>query len=82
MKGDDGDPYLGQVERNHAAQATVSLYPMLKEGQGRPRDAKWRIQGNVELVGYGDVLGLVYLEPNGLLSAASLEELTGLGVAV
>ena len=74
--------YLGQVAANHAQDEALSVYPMTRTGAMRPRDAAWKLESEAEMVGYLEVVAVVALEPNGQLTAESIETLIGLGIAV
>ena len=81
VDGDEG-VILAQVDENHAQQQTLGVYPMESVGRMRLRDRQWKLTGEARMVGYAEVVCRIYLEPTGVLTAASVEELIMRGVAV
>ena len=80
--GDEDMVYLAQVELNHPNQSALSVFPMESVGQSRVRDRQWRLLSEAQMVGYTEVVTRVDLEPTGVLSTASVEELLARGIAI
>ena len=51
-------------------------------GQTRVRDRQWKLTAEARMVGYAEVVCRIYLEPTGVLSTASVEDLMARGIAV
>ena len=83
-EGESGDEgvILAQVDENHPQQQLLGVYPMESVGRSRLRDRQWKLMTTARMVGYGEVVCRIYLEPSGLLSTASVEELLARGISV
>ena len=74
--------YLAQVDENHPQQQTLGVYPMESVGQMRLRARQWKLMTEARMVGYAEVICRIFLEPTGVLTAASVEDLVMRGIAV
>ena len=60
----------------------LGVYVMESVGAGRVRDRQWEVTPDARMVGYAEVACRIYLEPTGVLSTSSVEELAAGGVSV
>ena len=51
-------------------------------GSVRVRDRQWKLTSEARMVGYAEVACKIYLEPTGVLSTGSVEELAARGIVV
>ena len=73
---------LAQVDENHVQQQLLGVYPMESVGRMRLRDRQWTLTREARMVGYAEVVSRIQLEPTGVLSTASIEDLLARGVAL
>ena len=81
VDGDEG-VILAQVDENHAQQQLLGVYPMEGVGRMRLRDRQWKLTREARMVGYAEVVSRITLEPTGVLTTASIEELLARGVSI
>ena len=74
--------FLAHVDENHAPQQLLAVYPMESMGRTKLRDRQWKLMTGARMVGYAEVVCQIYLEPTGVLSTASVEELVLRGISV
>ena len=51
-------------------------------GSVRVRDRQWKLTSEARMVGHAEVVCKIYLEPTGVLSTGSVEELASRGIVV
>lgn len=73
---------LCQIDENHPQQQLLGVYPMESVGRMRVRDRQWKLTNVARMAGYGEVVCRITLEPTGVLSTASVEELLARGIAL
>jgi len=73
---------LAQVDENHVQQQLLGVYPMESVGRMRLRDRQWKLMREARMVGYAEVVSQIFLEPTGVLSVASIEDLLARGIVV
>ncbi len=77
-----GGVILAQVDENPPQQQLIGVHPMESAGRTRVRDRQWKLTSEARMVGYAEVVCRIYLEPTGVLSTASVEDLMARGIAV
>ena len=82
IAGPEESILLAQVDENHPGQQTLGVYTMESIGTGRVRDRQWKLTTDARMVGYAEVICRIFLEPTGVLSTGSVEELASRGVSV
>jgi len=82
VAGEDQTMYLAQVDENHVEQQMLGVFPMESLGRGRLRDRQWKLLADARMVGYGEVVTRIDLEPTGVIATTSLEELVARGVDI
>ena len=82
VRGKDDAVHLAQEEENHVPQQALSVYPMGSMGRGRLRDRQRKLRSEVRMVGHGEVVLRVDLEPAGVVGTDSVGDLIARGIAV
>ena len=82
LVGPEESIVLAQVDENHPGQQMLGGYVMENVGAGRVRDRQWKVTSDARMVGHAEVVCRIYLEPTGVLSTTSVEDLAARGVSV
>jgi len=79
---ESGSIFLAQLNEKHAQQQNLGVYPMESVGRTKLRDRPWKLMPEARRVGYSEVVCRIFLEPTGVLTTGSVEELMLRGIAI